>query len=166
MSSRPGEPQLALPPRASLWVLLFSALSVGGALNGVAGQQRDATFAEIQDTVPNPIRMGCGERVDPVGFVLFVGEDLQLAPTQVQELQGLAAVVRERNLPLAAAWRRDRSELEELRRSYQAAVAEIERILTPEQFQDALKPHSTAPVGAGRKGLVRCLFRSHLAIVR
>ena len=133
---------------------------------GHAGQQQNATFAEIQDTLPNPIRMGCGERVDPVGFVLFIGEDLQLAPTQVQELQGLAAVVRERNLPLAAAWRMDRSKSEELRRSYQVAVAEIERILTPEQFQDALEPHSTAPVGAGRKGFVRCLFRSHLAIVR
>ena len=99
-------------------------------------------------------------------FRSFVGEDLQLAPTQVQELQGLAAVVRERNLPLAAAWRTNRSKLEELRQSYQAAVAEIERILTPEQFQDALQPHSTASGGAGRKGLVRCLLRSHLAIVR
>lgn len=150
----------------SACVLLLSVVSLGGAFDGVAGQQQDSTFAELQDTLSNPIRLACGERVDPVGFVLFIGEDLILAPTQIQELQGLAAVVRERNLPLAAAWRTDRAKLEELRRSYQAAVAEIERILTPEQFRDAMQPHSTAWGPSGRRELVRCLPRSHLAIVR
>ncbi len=125
--------------------------------------QAESSFAAVQDTVSNPIKMACGEHVDPVGYVLYLGEELGLNSDQVTVLGELQLAVRERNHPLAQAWRIDRSTSRELRDSYRLAVDDIEAILTPDQWTEALSPR---PAATASPGIVRCLFRSHLAIVR
>jgi hypothetical protein len=107
--------------------------------------------------------MACGEHVDPVGYVIYLGEELGVTADQMEALTELQAEVREGNLPLAQAWRADRSTSRELRDSYRRAVDAIEAILGSEQWANALGPRSS---GTESSGIVRCLFRSHLAIVR
>lgn len=142
--------------------LSLAVLSLPARAFPASAQQQDSSFAAVQDTLTNPIRLGCGEHVDPVGYVLFLRERLDLTPDQVQRLQAVDEATRKRNGPLAAAWREDHAKLSELRASYRTAVARIEEILTPEQLAEAMRPPRESPGG----GTVRCLLRSHLAIVR
>lgn len=145
--------------RAPIVTAVFLAI-----LPQAAATQVDSTFAAVQDTVSNPIVMACGERIDPVGYVVYMRNELELTTEQVAALVRLDVAVRQRNLPLAAAWRADRTMLAELRDSYRRAVADIEAILTPEQWAEAQRPPARAT--GERRDMVRCLLRSHLAMVR
>lgn len=136
----------------------------------LGGQERPATeprtFAAVQDTLANPIRMGCGENVDPVGHVLFLRDELDLASEQWERLTLLDQRTRARTLPLARRWRANREGLAELRIAYMDAVGEIEAILSSGQLARAMAPVRPTHGEEGRPGMVRCFFRSHLAIVR
>lgn len=122
-------------------------------------------FAQTQDTLANPIRMGCGERVDPVGYVLYLRDDLGLSGQQVTELQSLEDATRAVTRPLAEQWRARREGLQEIREAYRGAMSDMKEILTDEQFADAMRPVTATKVSGRSRGMVRCLFRSHLAIV-
>lgn len=123
-------------------------------------------FAVVQDTVANPIRMGCGERVDPVGYVMYLRDDLGLSDEQVGRLEVLDQATRARTLPLAARWRAAREGSLELREVYRSALVEIERVLTEEQLASAMAPINPTKVGRRSPGMVRCFLRSHLVIIR
>lgn len=123
-------------------------------------------FAVVQDTVANPIRMGCGERVDPVGYVLYLRDDLGLNDEQVGRLVVLDEETRARTLPLAARWRAAHEGSLELREVYRSALVEIERVLTDEQLASAMAPITPTRVGRRSPGMVRCFLRSHLVIIR
>lgn len=127
------------------------------------------TPASVGDTLAHPIMLACGERLDPVGYVLGAARGLGLSAEQTAALGELDRVVRERNLPLAARWRseRDQEARASLRDSYRAAVEGVEEVLTEAQWRAALQPAFARDAeGEPQRGTVRCFFRSHLVVVR
>jgi hypothetical protein len=145
-------------------------IALCGPATPSAAQDAALHFGDVQDTVSNPIRMGCGERVDPVGYILFMAADLALTPAQTDALEEVRKTTRDRNLPLAALWRGTHApeSLAGLRESYRDAVSLIETILTSEQWQAAEAPifEPTQKGDVPPRGTVRCFFRSHLVVVR
>lgn len=125
--------------------------------------------SSLGDTLAHPIMLACGERLDPVGYVLGAARGLGLSAEQTAALGELDRVVRERNLPLAARWRseRDQEARASLRDSYRAAVEGVEEVLTEAQWGAALQPAFARDAeGEPQRGTVRCFFRSHLVVVR
>lgn len=77
-------------PRTILAPLLF--LSLMPARPGAASTQAPPSFAEVQDTRSHPIRLGCGEHVGPVGYVLYLRDALALDGDQVGTWSHLVVV--------------------------------------------------------------------------
>lgn len=121
--------QSALIVTASLALTWWTPAHDGGACGGVCADtlpevHLQGASASVGDTLAHPIMLACGERLDPVCYVLGAAIGLGLSSEQQMALRELDRVVRERNLPLAAhrRSRRDQEAPASLRDSHRAAV--------------------------------------------
>ena len=98
------QPMKILRLCVALAIVELSAATSGSAQETVAAPYPDS-LRMVRDTLAHPVVLGCGDRLDPVGYVIRMAEELQLTPTQSADLANLNEQVVARNIPLAAKWR-------------------------------------------------------------
>lgn len=126
---------------------------------------------QVPDSIAHPIQTGCGARLDPVAYVRGRAAELKLSAAQLEGLKPIDRTLRAANEPLGEAWwalpgtgdnvqeRRARI-LGQLKANYRVALHQLKALLSPDQWQEALRPAQE-----GVRPMVRCLARSVLVIL-
>lgn len=122
-----------------------------------------ADAQEAADSLAHPIRTACGVNLDPVGFISARADALGLDEAQKRTLQALGETLAEENRPLGRrfwalagntrAMEERAAILFELRMNYRAALDEMKRVLTADQWAAGFEP-------ADADERIRCLSRA------